>query len=58
MISKELTTELQTILKEDYGKDLPILEVERFCNALVSYNNLLLKMNKTNNRYFMDNTSK
>jgi hypothetical protein len=52
MLSKELTSELQKILKKDYGKDIPILEVKQFGNALVCYNNLLTEMNKSNYKHF------
>lgn len=47
MISPELTTELQSILREDFNKNLAISEVEKFGNALIGYTNLLIKMNKT-----------
>ncbi len=43
-VSKELIAELQTIIREDYGKELTIAEVSQIANGLVGYFDLLGKM--------------
>lgn len=37
MVSQELLVELQTIIKEDYGADLPMQEVSLIGNSLVDF---------------------
>lgn len=44
MTSQQLIEELKTIIKEDYGKDLEIREVAKIAESLVSYFNLLAKI--------------
>jgi hypothetical protein len=43
-VSKELIAELQTIIREDYNKELSIAEVSQIANGLVGYFDLLGKM--------------
>lgn len=59
MISREMTTELQRIFQEEFNKKLPFLEADGIGNALLKYNQLLLKMSEkldsANNPKSMDN---
>ncbi len=43
-VSNELILELQTIIKEDYSKELSTAEVSQIANDLVGYFDLLGKM--------------
>lgn len=43
-ISKELITELQTIIREEYGKEISFPEVSEIANGLVGYFDLLAKI--------------
>ncbi len=43
-VSNELILELQTIIKEDYDKELSTVEVSQIANDLVGYFDLLGKM--------------
>ncbi len=43
-VSKELILELQTIIREDYSKELSTAEVTQIANDLVGYFDLLGKM--------------
>lgn len=49
MISQQLITELQTIIREEYGQDLEIKEISKLANDLVGYFNLLAKINHKKN---------
>ena len=44
MLSKSLLDELETILKEDYGKESNSQEVSQMANNLVDYFDLLAKL--------------
>lgn len=50
-ISTELVTELQTIIREDYGRDLDFQQTSLIANGLVGYFDLLAKINHRNNEY-------
>lgn len=43
-VSQRLILELQRIIKEEYGKELSIAEAREVANNLVSFYDLLLKM--------------
>lgn len=43
-VSNELILELQTIIKEDYDKELSTAEVSQIANDLVGYFDLLAKL--------------
>lgn len=45
MISKETTVEFQKALKEEYNKDISFEEASKILNDLVSYFDLLAKIN-------------
>lgn len=47
-VSKELISELQTIIKEDYGQELELQEVSLIANNLVKYFDLLAKIHHRN----------
>jgi len=47
-VSKELIIELQQIIKEEYRKELPIVEISDIANGLVGYFDLLAKMDHEN----------
>lgn len=49
MVSQQLIKELQTILKEEYGKDLQTEEITQIANNLVGYFDLLAKINHREN---------
>jgi hypothetical protein len=44
MISQQLLNELKIIIKEDYGKELEMKEIALIAEHLVSYFNLLAKI--------------
>lgn len=46
MVSQELLLELQTIIKEDYGVELPMLEVSFIGNSLVGFFETLAQIEK------------
>lgn len=50
-VSKELVLELQTIIREDYEKELDFRQVSLIANDLVGYFDLLAKINHRNNEY-------
>lgn len=52
MLSKELLNELKGILEEDYGLKLTIEEVTEVASVLVSYFDLLVKINYSNNNQY------
>lgn len=57
MVNQELVKELQTIITEDYGKDLEIKDVAQIAENLVSYFGLLAKIyqrEKEKNNYKYD----
>lgn len=43
-VSKELISELQIIIREDYGQELELREVSVIANNLVKYFDLLAKI--------------
>lgn len=45
-VSQKLILELQRIIKEEYGRELSITEAGEMANNLVSFYDLLLKMEK------------
>ena len=44
MVSQQLITELQGIIREEYGQDLEMKEVSMLANDLVGYFNLMAKI--------------
>lgn len=50
MVSQQLLIELQQIIKEEYGQDLEMEKVSQIGNGLVSYFDLLAKINHENNQ--------
>ena len=55
-VSKELVLELQTIIREDYEKELDFQQVSLIANDLVGYFDLLAKMRHQDNEYEDDRT--
>ena len=55
-VSKELVLELQTIIREDYEKELDFQQVSLIANDLVGYFDLLAKMHHQDNEYEDDRT--
>ena len=49
MVSQSLLSELNTILQEDYGMSLPLLELTELANNLVGIFELLAKMDINKN---------
>ena len=43
-VSKELVLELQTIIKEEYAKEVPFEEASEIANGLVGYFDTLAKI--------------
>lgn len=50
-VSKALILELQTIIREDYGKELEFLQVSILANDMVGYFDLLAKLHHQHNEY-------
>lgn len=50
-VSKELVLELQSIIKEDYEKEVDFQDTSLIANGLVGYFDLLAKINHRNNEY-------
>lgn len=50
-VSKELVLELQTIIREDYEKELDFQQVSLIANDLVGFFDLLAKMHHQDNEY-------
>lgn len=50
MVSEEMLTELNNILRTDYGLELNPREISAIGNSLVDYFELLTKMNKKNDQ--------
>jgi hypothetical protein len=51
MVSQQLLNELQQIIREECGQDLEIEKVSQIGNGLVSYFDLLAKINHENNQH-------
>ncbi len=45
MINKVTIAEFQAALREEYGKDIPLNEAESVLNGLVSYFDVLARLN-------------
>ncbi len=50
-VSKELILELQTIIKEDYEREIDFSQASSIANGLVDYFDLLAKMHHRDNEY-------
>ena len=50
-VSKELILELQTIIKENYGREVDFQQASLIANDLVGYFDLLAKMHHQDNEY-------
>lgn len=50
-VSKELILELQTIIREDYEKELDFQQTSLIANDLVGHFDLLAKMHHRDNEY-------
>jgi hypothetical protein len=48
MLSEKLIEKLKVIILEDYGKDLPLPEVSKIGNDIVSYFDLLAQIHHKN----------
>jgi hypothetical protein len=53
-VSKELILELQTIIREDYEKELDFQQASLIANDLVGHFDLLAKMHHRDNGYEND----
>ena len=51
MISQGLLNELQTIIREDYGVEVPMAEVSEIGNGLVNFVETLAKVAARNDNY-------
>lgn len=51
MVSKELIQELQTIIREDYGREVSYQQASSIANDLVGYFDLLAKLYHQQNEY-------
>ena len=49
---KETIIELQTIIREEYGRSLSFAEASEIANTLVSYFNLLAKINSQKEKQY------
>lgn len=50
-ISKERILELQTIIREDYGREIDFSQASSIANDMVEYFDLLAKLNHQHNEY-------
>lgn len=51
VVSKELILELQTIIKEDYEREVDFSQASSIANGLVDYFDLLAKIHHRDNEY-------
>lgn len=50
-VSKERILELQTIIKEDYGREVDFLQASSIANDMVGYFDLLARLYHQHNEY-------
>lgn len=53
-VSKALILELQTIIQEDYGREMDFSQASSIANGLVGYFDLLAKLHHQHNEYKND----